>query len=331
MSNIQFGSGFTLRTYSWLVWKSSFLNKNGVCQFDDDGIIYTIWFYDGPEVHICNIWKGIVPDTVSLNYSQSQNDSDKSDFETNFKSKANAAIQPKASDGKPNFIPNLFPTTTLVCVAGAGDDPVNGRGNGLLFQSSTIDLIAIDHTYEWQFTDPVYLTGGIIVYNGGMLGSGAASGDTVDYYLHATPTVVTSTPGTGNCNLAGPGNVLIVPNQSMTGSNTVNLSTAIPVTNISGTGHWDWSDTGNGVGSGSITANYSNTGGFDLYTIDIKLARLVVTVSMLGTNSVNLMVPALTPKKVLPQWTHRVTVHNSGGSHQLNVGWTLILSRSKTT
>jgi hypothetical protein len=75
--------------------------KGGQVQYDDDGAIYTVYFYDGPEVHLCTIWKDVVPDGIlGCGYSQAQNDSDKSDFETNYKPTANTAITKRAADGR---------------------------------------------------------------------------------------------------------------------------------------------------------------------------------------------------------------------------------------
>lgn len=79
--------------YNWTNWKIVQSAKTLIYQYDDDGITYTIYGYDGHEIHICKIFKGIVPySIIDSGYSQSQNDSDKSDFETNFQSNANKTI-----------------------------------------------------------------------------------------------------------------------------------------------------------------------------------------------------------------------------------------------
>ena len=84
---------YTQRSYSWTDWKTARSAKRGRHQYDDDGIVYTIWFYDGPEVHLCTIYKGTVPDgVIGGGYSQSQNDTDKTDFENNFQGSANKAL-----------------------------------------------------------------------------------------------------------------------------------------------------------------------------------------------------------------------------------------------
>ena len=97
---VVFSQSLTQRISYWTAWKALLAARNGVCQYDDDGIHYSIWFYDGPEIYLCQIWKGTVPDDFSGDYSQTQNDSDKTDFETNFKPTANASIEPKTKDGR---------------------------------------------------------------------------------------------------------------------------------------------------------------------------------------------------------------------------------------
>lgn len=91
---------YTQRIHTWTNWKIVQLAKVGLHQYDDDGTIYTIYFYDGPEVHLCNIWKDTVPDgVINGGYSQEQNDLDKIDFEDNYKVDSNQAIDKLAASG----------------------------------------------------------------------------------------------------------------------------------------------------------------------------------------------------------------------------------------
>lgn len=92
---------FTQRYYKWTAYKAVMAAKGLLTQYESDGVMYTIWGYDGPEVHICSIYIGTVPDSIQDGgYSQGQNDSDKTDFETNFKSAANAPIEPRTKNGR---------------------------------------------------------------------------------------------------------------------------------------------------------------------------------------------------------------------------------------
>ena len=90
---------FTQRNYTWSAWKTIHTLKSFAFQHEDDGTVHTIWGYDGPEAHICTIWKGDVPQAViDAGYSQSQNDSDQYDFESNFLSIANKSIETRDAD-----------------------------------------------------------------------------------------------------------------------------------------------------------------------------------------------------------------------------------------
>lgn len=96
--SITISTQFTQRAYTWTNWKIVQALKNGIHQYDDDGTIYTIYFYDDKEVHTCVIYKGVVPDgIIDGGYSQGTNDSDKTDFETNYKPFSNKPLIPKAA------------------------------------------------------------------------------------------------------------------------------------------------------------------------------------------------------------------------------------------
>jgi hypothetical protein len=92
--SISISSQYTQRNYTWVDWKQVLAAKDFAYQYDDDGNIYTVYGYDGPEVIICQIWKNAVPPTVINNsiITQEQNDLDKADFETNYKANGNKVI-----------------------------------------------------------------------------------------------------------------------------------------------------------------------------------------------------------------------------------------------
>jgi hypothetical protein len=94
---ITFGSSFTQRYYSWTDFKTVLLGKYLIHQYDEDDSKYTIYGYDGQEVHSCIIYKGEVPESITAFYSQVQNDADKLDFETNYKTFSNRPLVPKAA------------------------------------------------------------------------------------------------------------------------------------------------------------------------------------------------------------------------------------------
>jgi hypothetical protein len=94
---IIFGDSYTHRYYIWTTFKAVVSSKHINHQYNDDGYVYTIYGYDGPEVHRCIIYKGTVPNDVIITYSQVQNDADKLDFETNYKPFSNRPLIPKAA------------------------------------------------------------------------------------------------------------------------------------------------------------------------------------------------------------------------------------------
>lgn len=99
--SISIAPQYTQRNYNWTDWKVVQSNKNFLHQYDDDGITYTIWGYDGPEVHICQIWIVDIPESILNNSSitQVQNDLDKSDFEMNYQPTANQSLDKRTATG----------------------------------------------------------------------------------------------------------------------------------------------------------------------------------------------------------------------------------------
>lgn len=108
----------TQRTYLWTAWKAVKAARLLNLQYQDDGVVYTIYGYDGPEVHLCLIWHGSVP--IGSTYTQTQNDLDKTDFETNFKSLGNRRLTAISAAGNPiaeltlsTGIPGSFPLSVI--------------------------------------------------------------------------------------------------------------------------------------------------------------------------------------------------------------------------
>jgi len=300
----------TTRSYTWTAWKVINSLKGGTPQYEDSNNVYTIWFYDGPEVYICTIWKGTVPDPViASGYTQEQNDADEADFIANYQAKANYPIVPVAVDGRQQTVPNLLPDWCSLYFTGSGDHSSNGLGEGTLFTHESDDTTPTDHTVDWYFTSQVYLVGGYVSF------IDAQVGDYLSYSVIAEATPLEE--GTQQVVLVpyGSGNV-IVP-YSETGSTTIDPANAVPIP-ASGDGFWDWDYPTEG--SGTITPNYGQTGNCNLLDFDLVLGRPAMKLPCLGTGSLEFMMPNITPFLVLPQWTHRATIHNIGHSG-LKVSW----------
>lgn len=91
--SINIAPQYTQRGYRWTQWKAIKVTKGLVHQHDEDGDMYTVWGYDGPEAHICTIWKGALPESViASGYTQQQNNADKAEFESDYLSTSNATI-----------------------------------------------------------------------------------------------------------------------------------------------------------------------------------------------------------------------------------------------
>jgi len=117
--SVSIAPSFTVRASFWTVWKVLLTAKEGVHQYDDDGIAYTVWFYDDVEAHVCTLWKGLVPDgVVQGGYSQAQNDVDLADFETHYVASANRMLVSKVTiPGVISTDQGRFPTASARPVA----------------------------------------------------------------------------------------------------------------------------------------------------------------------------------------------------------------------
>lgn len=296
-------------------------------QYDEEGDIYRLFATDGYLVLTCTLWKSSVPPgVVDSGYSQAQNDSDKSTFESSFKSRCNLSLVPKGSDGTPANLPCLFPTGVYLYLAGAGDgETERGAGGPFALSSDT----AGDSTLEWSYLDWVLIAGG------GLSFSGAAIGDYATMEIYAPATAVTpSGGGTGNCNLVDPGvgaAILIVP-AAGNGAYDVDLSDCSPVpawntvTGVcSGFFEWDKPNTG----KGTISVGTPQAAHFNLFAVNIPLIRFANKLPLLGEGVLDFNIPAVEPKVIMPHWKGKVTMHNSGHTG-LRGAWYMTTARMQT-
>jgi hypothetical protein len=312
--SVTFGAAFTVRFYSWTDWKAVQAARSLQTQYNEEPSRYTIYGYDGPEVH-----ESIVEKTTPPN-------ADQTDFEANYKPTANQSIDPRTSDGKPINLLNQFPGDVIPYFAGAADVPGGNRGEGAQFNLGSD--AAGDTVLDFTFNDWIYLLGGNLIMSGGDID------DWINYLIFAPPTPVTPNPGAGNCDLVDPGvgaPILIVPNGGGTGSDDVNLADTFPVPAVDDMGkpigYYDWDDPDEG--KGAITVGAPGASFWNLYTIQIDIVNYVARQPLLGDCDVPIN-PPVKPKKLLPFWTHRVTLHNSGHAG-LKAAWSLTTARKTTT
>jgi hypothetical protein len=311
---------FTQRNHRWTELRGVCASKRLVPQWSDDDTVYTVWGYDGPEVHLCTIWKGTVPDSILSAYSQEQNDADKADFEANFKNVANQPVEWRLSDGSPFVSPCLFPSGVYLYLTGSGDSSTErGAGDAYALSSEAAGSVS----QEWSFLDWVLAAGGGIAFKGAELG------DHVSLLVYAPATPVTSTPGTGNCNLVDPGTgaaILIVP--ATGGSHTVDLASCAPVPSPTYQGFFDWDYPH--TGKGTVSLGVPQAAKYNLFTVDIPLVRFVNKLPILGAGEIDITIPAVEPKIILPHWKGKATLVN-GGHTGLKLSWWLALARVQTT
>lgn len=233
---------------------------------------------------------------------------------------------PTTSDNKPIFLPNLFPGPDTLYLTGSADnlaDKTRGDGPAFVVESSAVE----DKVLEFGFLDAIYLAGGTVNASGG------DANDWISLSLHAPATAVTPNgTNTGNCALVeiipGSGLYMIVP-RAGDGTHDVDLTTAVPVPSgideSAPAGFWEWSNPA--TGSGVITPMMARTGNYNLYAFPVDLARFCNRLPLLV--SLVLTVPAIKPKKILPQWRFRATLHHDDTT-PIVVAWYLLTSRVKT-
>lgn len=227
---------------------------------------------------------------------------------------------PKAIDGTPISLPCLFPAGVYLYIAGAGDDATNGRGAGQEFNASR--ATQGESVVEWAFNDLVYLAGGGASFVGAELGDWASL-ETVAPATAVTP----NGSNTGNCNVV---DGVIVP-AAGNGAYDVDLATAVPVPAITDdgyNGYWEWDYPV--VGKGTISVGAPGTAHFHLIAAEVKLVRFANKLQLLGGGDLDMTLPAVEPKAMLPHWKGRLTLHNHTGHAGLQVVWFLHTARVAT-
>ena len=172
-----------LITSNWTNFKEiAYITKNLPIQYDDDGEMYSIFTFDGGSIaYQCIIWKALVPNGISDGgYTQEQNDNDKYDFETNYKSQSNKSIIKLSATGVAGYaaakgLGGFAPSPTnnpyepdpdeLVSLYADGEGSLMTRGAVLTDEGSMRD----DFTGNSLYTN---LTGTLNFTNGSNLVSG---------------------------------------------------------------------------------------------------------------------------------------------------------------
>jgi hypothetical protein len=97
--SVSFASNIVVSLF-WTDFKSILQSKNTTLQYITGAISYTIFCIDDLVVYTCTVWTGTVPDDIiSSGYSQAQNNSDLSDFQTNWQPSANGQASSTIATG----------------------------------------------------------------------------------------------------------------------------------------------------------------------------------------------------------------------------------------
>lgn len=97
--SLTLGSQFTQRLVEWNEWKTLLNSRGSSHQSHLQDGMYTIWFYDGLEVFLCNLWNGPIPDTrLALGFTQEDADIDFNDFQTSYLPASNQKINNAQKD-----------------------------------------------------------------------------------------------------------------------------------------------------------------------------------------------------------------------------------------
>jgi len=239
---------------------------------------------------------------------------------------------PETSDGKPIVLPCMFPGNVYLYPTGAGDNITNQtRGDGQAFKVTC--TAEQDYSVDWQFIDMVYIAGGGVKWKDG------EDGDWLSMKVYAPATPVTpNAENTGNCDLVDPGvgqAILIVPADG-DGAYDVDLDDAIPVPSYTETedgtqtptGFYEWSGSDSGLGVVSVGVPQHSS--YNLFAIALDLVRFVNRLQLVDSDIQDLTIPAVKPKKILPQWKWNVTAHHAAGTANFKAWWWLISARTQT-
>jgi len=242
---------------------------------------------------------------------------------------------PETSDGKPIFLPCLFPGGVYLYLSGSGDgETERGAGDLFIVSSATEGDTTVDMD---PYLDYIYLAGGHLLFSGAELG---------DYFsarmVCPASVAVENLTNTGNCNLMDcppcpgvpAGSKLFIP-AAGDGTHDVDLALATPVPTHDpeeggiGGGFYNWIESAGGYGRGTIVPAPSMNGDYHLLDHEIQLINFVNKALILGSGIISLSIPAVKPKKILPHWHGRMLLHNTG-THALKAALTVLSARTVT-
>jgi len=147
--SVSFGNGVTVITSFWTAFLAIVQTKSLSIQYNDDGIITTVFAFDGPAlayqaVMYDNASGGTVPYAIiNAGYSQAQNNSDLSTFQTTYRSSCNQNADAIIATG------SLGALNATVQIAMGGFQTVGVQIAAGTFIGSIIPEVSFDNGTTW--------------------------------------------------------------------------------------------------------------------------------------------------------------------------------------
>jgi hypothetical protein len=245
-------------------------SRNLSLQYDETPEKYEIFAIDDKIVFVTEIWKGPVPPAIEATYSQSQNDADKTDFETNHKQWVFAAL-PKTPDSRQVVVISPATEGWQTWLTGAGDTlspPAVGTGTKIRLSWTAEESRGLK-TVDIQFIEPIEVHDGQAVFY--PVGNWTPDDCMSMKVIIPANSTTTNGGGTGNCNRvpSGLGYDVIVP-AAGNGAYDIDLSTAVPLPAPSKDGYWDVD-----YDDGTVTASeHPGNAAFHLIAAEVKVGFL---------------------------------------------------------
>lgn len=193
--------------------------------------------------------------------------------------------------------------------SGRGDDVVNhiiwGGEQCNIETSIGTSATAVDIKFDPEFGE-VWLNGGFALWED------ASYGDSLDVFIVAPPTPVYEAPSNNDLIIESGVKIKYSPSGPGTGTHSF-AGSPVPIPNGSNTGAWSY----DGV---NFLPSFTNTGNFDLYTIEIVLNNFIVNMPIIGTTYAHVQLQSSNSAQIPHPYFVRIKANNLG-----NTKWRITL------
>ncbi len=168
---IEFSNSLTKRQYVWSEFKAYLNTRHGTLQYEDLSDYYMLWFYDGPEVFLCNIWKVNIPDDILLqwNITQQQNDNGKLDFENNYKNNSNKFIIKINDEGQQIVVNEPRSGSELIYATHNFCDPVSWFADSERSENETLTDVGDGYSFSSSHLNWIDMISGRVLDDDGLV------------------------------------------------------------------------------------------------------------------------------------------------------------------